>query len=137
VDSLSINPRNKNEVVTGSHDKSLKIWDLNKMQKSVATLTGHKEGVWCVNHHKDGGQLVTASPEGVAKLWDIKAGKPTADLKVHTKRVSGIDHHTFQVFWATYSNAGTHVATCGSDRLLAYWDLRKTAAPVSVNSRKT
>jgi len=54
VDSLSINPRNKNEVVTGSHDKSLKIWDLNKMQKSVATLTGHKEGVWCVNHHKDG-----------------------------------------------------------------------------------
>ena len=87
VDSLSVNPKNKNEFVTGSHDKTLKLWDLNKLQKSVMTFTGHKEGVWCVNYHKDGAQLVTASPEGIAKLWDVKTGKSTADLKVHTKRV--------------------------------------------------
>ena len=53
----------------------------------MGTFTGHKEGVWCVNYHKDGTQLVTASPEGIAKLWDIKGAKSTADLKVHTKRV--------------------------------------------------
>ncbi len=121
-----MNPKLSSQFATGSHDKTVKIWDLNKPQKSLQTLTGHKEGVWCVNYHRDGAQIVTASPEGVAKLWDIKAGKSSADLKVHTKRV----------FWATYNNAGTHVATCGSDRLLAYWDLRKTAAPLSVNNCK-
>jgi len=87
VDSVSVNPKNKNEFVTGSHDKSIKVWDVTK-QTSVQTLLGHKEGVWCVNYHNSGTQLVTASPEGIAKLWDIKAGKVTADLKVHTKRVA-------------------------------------------------
>lgn len=120
MDALSVNPSNKNELITGSHDKTLKVWDINRLQKSVATFTGHKEGIWCVNYHNSGSQVVTASPEGLAKLWDVKAGKVTADLKVHTKRV----------YWATYNVEGTHVATCGSDRLLAYWDLRKTAAPI-------
>ena len=55
MDSISVNPKNKTEFVSGSHDKTVKVWDLNKPQKSVATLTGHKEGVWCVNYHKDGG----------------------------------------------------------------------------------
>lgn len=87
MDSVAVNPKKNTEFVTGSHDKTLKLWDVNK-NKSVMTMTGHKEGIWCVNYHKDGGILVTASPEGVSKLWDVKSGKPQADLKVHTKRVS-------------------------------------------------
>ena len=124
--------------MTGSHDKTLKLWDLNKPQKSLMTLTGHTEGVWCVNYHPQGAQVVTASPEGVSKLWDVKTGKSTADLKVHTKRVGLLYFVTIfiKVYWATYNQAGTHVATCGSDRLLAYWDIRKTTAPVSVNNCK-
>lgn len=89
-------------------------------------MTGHKEGVWCINYNVNGKELISASPEGISKIWDVKAGKSIADLKYHTKRV----------FWATYSNSGTFAATCGSDRILALWDLRKTAAPVSTNNRK-
>lgn len=50
-------------------------------------MVGHKEGVWCINYHQSGTQLITASPEGIAKIWDQKSGKSTADLKFHTKRV--------------------------------------------------
>ena len=53
----------------------------------MQTLLGHKQGIWCVNYHPSGAQLVTASPEGIAKIWDIKSGKSLADLKVHTKKV--------------------------------------------------
>ena len=123
VDCICVNPKNANEFATGSHDKTIKLWDVNK-DKSVRTLTGHKEGVWCLNYHNSGQQFVTASPEGIAKVWDVKSGKPTHDLKVHTKRV----------FWATYDNQGTHIATCGSDRLLAYWDTRSLKAPVATNT---
>lgn len=84
---MKVNPRNKNEFVSGSHDKTIKVWDLNK-PKSVATLTGHREGVWCVNYHNSGSQIVSCSPEGLAKLWDLKSGKSTADLRFHTKKVS-------------------------------------------------
>jgi WD40 repeat protein len=51
-------------------------------------MVGHKEGVWCINYNKDGSQLVTASPEGIAKLWDPKSGKAQVDLIGHTKRVT-------------------------------------------------
>ena len=86
VDSIAVNPKKNTEFVTGSHDKTMKVWDVTK-PKSLMTMTGHKEGIWCVNYHKDGGILVSASPEGISKLWDMKTGKSTADLKVHTKRV--------------------------------------------------
>lgn len=87
VDAVAVNPKNAKEFVSGSHDKTIKLWDVTKT-KSIATLQGHREGVWCVNYNPAGNQLVSASPEGVSKLWDIKAGKSTADLKIHTKRVS-------------------------------------------------
>jgi len=87
VDAVAVSPKKHTEIISGSHDKTIKLWDVTK-PKSVLTMTGHKEGIWCVNYHKDGGQIVSASPEGLAKLWDIKTGKSTADLKVHTKRVS-------------------------------------------------
>ena len=103
VDCISANPVNSNEFATGSHDKSIKLWDINQ-QKSVKTLLGHKEGVWCINYNKDGTQLVTASPEGIAKLWDPKAGKPTADLKGHTKRVS-------LHYFISHRYSGRHTAT--------------------------
>ena len=81
-----MNPKNKNEFVSGSHDKSIKVWDAAKL-KCIQTLLGHTQGIWCVNYHNLGQQIVSASPEGIAKLWDLKTGKATADLKAHTKRV--------------------------------------------------
>lgn len=120
VDCISANPTNQNEFATGSHDKTIRLWDVQK-QKSVKTLTGHKEGVWCINYNKDGTQLVSASPEGIAKLWDPKSGKSVADLKGHTKRV----------FWANYNLDSTMISTCGSDRLVLLWDLKKLSAPIA------
>lgn len=87
MDCITANPKVQGEYATGSHDKSIKIWDVTK-DKSLKTLTGHKEGVWCLNYHNSGTQLISASPEGISKLWDTKSGKSTADLKFHTKRVN-------------------------------------------------
>lgn len=40
VDCIAANPVNQNEFVTGSHDKSIKIWDVNSF-KPTKTLLGH------------------------------------------------------------------------------------------------
>ena len=53
VDCIAANPANPNEFATGSHDKSIKIWDVNTF-KSTKTLLGHQQGVWCVNYRSDG-----------------------------------------------------------------------------------
>ena len=41
VDCIAANPANPNEFVTGSHDKSIKIWDVNTF-KPTKTLLGHQ-----------------------------------------------------------------------------------------------
>lgn len=40
IESLAFNPANNLEMVTGSNDKSIKIWDLQKFKPS-SKFTGH------------------------------------------------------------------------------------------------
>jgi len=70
-----------------------------------------------------GKRLVSASPDSLVKLWDVKAGKCTDTLK----------GHDLFCYKACFNNAGTHVVSVGADHVLNYWDLRKTKAPVFSN----
>lgn len=53
VDCIASNPKSDKEFVTGSHDKTIKVWDINK-EKSLNTLKGHTQGVWGINYHPSG-----------------------------------------------------------------------------------
>ena len=50
-------------------------------------MKGHELGVWCLNYFPDGKRLLSASSDGMSKIWDVNSGKCTATLKKHTKRV--------------------------------------------------
>ena len=66
---MFMNPANPNELVTGSHDKTIKIWDI-EMMKSTMTMSGHDRGIWSVVYDNTGTMLATASPDTKVKLWD-------------------------------------------------------------------
>jgi len=50
VDCIATDQTNDHTFATGSHDKTIKLWDIIK-EKYVNTLTGHTQGVWCVNYN--------------------------------------------------------------------------------------
>ena len=87
VDAITANPKNDKEFSSGSHDKSIKVWDATT-QKCIKTLTGHSQGVWALEYSSDGKNLLSASPDAVCKVWDVKSGKSSIDLKGHSRRVS-------------------------------------------------
>ena len=87
IDALSANPVNQNEFITGSHDKTLMLWDATKA-KMIKCFKGNNQGIWNVNFTQNGKNFVTASPEGVCKMWDARAGKEVQQFKAHTRRVS-------------------------------------------------
>lgn len=87
-------------------------------------MKGHTDGVWCLNYSADGKQLLSASPDTTARLWDVRSGKSTAELKGHTARIH----------YAAYNHGCNAIATGGSDRLVCYWDMRKVTTPVFKNS---
>ena len=75
VDSVAVNRgANNAQFATGSHDRTLKIWDSEKLN-CVTTMKGHDGGVWCVTYNPQGNLIATASPDSTGRLWDFKAGK--------------------------------------------------------------
>ena len=58
-----------NVLITGSKDKTLKIWDL-KRRRCKCTLTGHTNTVYCILAHSSG-YLLTGSENSTVRVWDI------------------------------------------------------------------
>jgi WD40 repeat protein len=55
-------------VVTGSADRTLKIWDA-RTGRVLRTLKGHAAGIGSVALSPDGCRILTGSQDGTAKLW--------------------------------------------------------------------
>lgn len=123
VDALSVDPTTLRQFASGSHDKTIKIWDAQKMTKPISTFQGNKEGIWSLEYSLDGKKLVSASPEGLAKVWDVKSGKATAELRGHQEKC----------YYACWSDDGLQVASCGADRRICIFDTRKPSKALVVN----
>lgn len=126
VDSLSANPVNRAQYVSGSHDHTIKLWDANS-HRCLKTLTGHADGVWSLHYMTDGRQLISASVDGFVKLWDANQGACHTTLRFHSSKVYG----------AVVNDAMTMAATVGADRKIAVWDLRRAQQPLFVNEEST
>src|SRR5579864_7220313 len=57
-------------IVTGSFDKSLKLWDA-ATKKPVRTFAGHTNLVLTVAVSKDGTRIASGSLDNTVKLWDV------------------------------------------------------------------
>jgi len=122
---LTVDPNSEKLFATGSHDKTIKLWDATKPQKALNVLTGNKQGVWCLNYSHDSKKLLSASSDGLCKIWDAKSGKMAAELTAHQGA---------KAYFAQWNNDSTFVATCGSDKLICLYDVRNTKAPVFKNA---
>lgn len=72
-------PTDRKIIWTGSHDKTLKIYDTNAC-KLIKSLTGHTAGIWYLQVNPSGNVVCTASPDKTIKMWDINSGKIISDI---------------------------------------------------------
>jgi hypothetical protein len=70
VTSLAFSPQGGKWLVSGSLDKTIKIWR-PATAKCVATLTDHAGPVYSVEFSRDGKRLVSGSADGTIKLWKM------------------------------------------------------------------
>ncbi len=65
---------NPNQLVTTSHDRTARIWNLST-GKVIRSLVGHERPVSDASFVGDGARVMTAALDGTVRIWDTMSGE--------------------------------------------------------------
>ena len=99
-------------VMSGSSDRTLKVWDLQSGQE-LATLSGHKREVRACAVTPDGRRVVSGSSDLTLMVWELHSGQELGML-------SG---HVGSVFACAVTPDGRRVVSGSGDGTLKVWAL--------------
>lgn len=132
---------NRGLVVTGSGDKSVKIWSLNDYS-CLRTLEGHTNSVlkvlWlptptssptpnALPSPKRPPLIASAGGDGLLKVWDASTGEVAATLDNHTDRI-----------WALTVNPETGMLVSGGgDSVVTFWKDTSSATAAQTSAAAT
>lgn len=102
VTSIVFSP-NGMRIVTGSHDRTVRIWDAYTGECVLGPLAGHQHWVTSVAYSADGRRVVSRSADKAILIWDAETGKilqrasgtdPVAISRDGARLASGGNNHT-------------------------------------------
>ncbi|MUG96279.1 protein kinase [Scytonema sp. UIC 10036] len=111
VSSLAISPDGQT-LVSGSGDRSIKIWNL-QTGGIKTSLNGHTDGVVSVAIAPEGKTLVSGSIDGTIKIWDLQTPGLKNTLTGHKDSVKSV----------AIAPDGKTLASASSDKTIKIWDL--------------
>ena len=102
-------------ILSGSVDKTVRLWDAATGQPIGAPLTGHTGAVLSVAFGPDGRRIASASDDKTLRVWDAGTGQPIgAPLTGHTNQVTSV----------AFSPDGKRIVSGGGlgDNTVRVWD---------------
>jgi WD40 repeat protein len=122
VESVAFSP-NGMRVVSGSGDKTVKIWNAASDGDSDSddddnTLQGHTYEVYSVAFSPDGAQIVSGSGDKTVKIWNAATGDIIQTLQGHTGPVNSV----------AFSSDGSRIVSGSSDKTVKIWEDNGLAA---------
>jgi len=108
-------------VMTGSADRSMKVWDIARQTYRQTTTLRHSSTANCIDIGIDSSIAASAHLDGGIRFWDIRTGERTLDMpQLHEGAVTSIQFHPTD---------SSKVLTNGMDSCLKLVDLR-TGTPL-------
>ncbi|ALF52903.1 hypothetical protein ACX27_08590 [Nostoc piscinale CENA21] len=111
VTSVAFSPDGKT-LASGSHDKTIKIWNVATGQE-IRTLNGHSKDVYSVAFSPDGKTLASGSHDKTIKIWNVATGQEIRTLNGHSNWVKSV----------TFSPDGKTLASGSYDETIKIWNV--------------
>ncbi|KZP17439.1 hypothetical protein FIBSPDRAFT_1046926 [Athelia psychrophila] len=101
------------KIVSGSGDKTVRVWDAVTGQAALPPLEGHEDLVWSVAFSPDGTKIVSGSDDKTVRGWDAITGQAALPpLEGHEDLVNSV----------AFSPDGTKVVSGSADKTVRVWD---------------
>ncbi|KIM24262.1 hypothetical protein M408DRAFT_76226 [Serendipita vermifera MAFF 305830] len=110
--SVSISSDGK-RIVSGSSDRTVRIWDAETGQTILGPLHGHSHSVYSASFSPDGKRVVSCSSDHTIRVWDAETGGTVLDpLHGHRDAVNSV----------SFSPDGKRIVSGSSDHMIRVWD---------------
>jgi len=107
VSRIVFSPDSGRAISLGS-DERPRLWS-PRDGRSIATLSGHRGGVWSAVFSPDGTIVATSSEDATIRLWDAATGRVLAVLEGHRAGVSSVAFHPYGKILLSVSTDGARV----------------------------
>ena len=111
VTYVAFSPDGK-QVVSGSNDRTVRIWDAKRGAAIGKPLEGHNYAVRSVTFSPDGKQVMSGSDDNTVCIWDVVTAEQTV-LEGHTEGVRSV----------AFSPNGDKVVSGSYDNTVCIWDV--------------
>ena len=108
-----------NNLISGSRDAHLKIWDSIDQYKLQESVVAHMFAINSISMKPDANYFVTCSMDKSIKVWDLKSFKllKVIDRSRHAGHATSVN----KVLWTDYND---QVLSCSDDKKISVWELR-------------
>jgi WD40 repeat protein len=90
VASIAFSPDDRH-IVSGSDDKTVRVWDAQTGHSLMDPLKGHDDWVTSVAFSADGRHIVSGSYDETVRVWDAQMGQSVVDpLKGHDHWIASV-----------------------------------------------
>jgi len=115
-------------ILSGSYDKTIRIWDAETGGAVGQPLEGHTGTVYSVAYSPDGQRIISGSDDETIQIWDANTGVAVGDpLKGHTRTVRSV----------ACSPDGRHIISGSDDMSIQIWHGMAGGAPGKALERHT
>jgi len=119
----------KNILITGSKDKEIRMWDL---EKGTSKLIGnHDDAISCVKIFNKGTRVASGCLDNVIKVWDLEG-----ELKDSKKPLRTFTKHKGEIVSLDIQKGDEYLVSASKDNTIKIWDLDNSAMiyDIDVNS---